>query len=207
MKPFSDPQAVAQYAEVPRRAVPGFPDLHRMVGILLAECAPIDARILVLGAGGGLELAAFAQAQAGWTFDGVDPAPAMLRLAERTLEPFGSRIRLHEGYIDIAPEGPFDAATCLLNLHFVDPEERRRTLAEVHRRLKPGAPFVVVHFSIPQSEGARAIWLNRYAAFQVTSGTAPDKAEAARSAVDAHLEILTPVNLILIHNIQINMLY
>ena len=128
---FADPQAVARYAEGPPRLVPGFDGLQRMAEVLIAERAPDDARLLVLGAGGGLELRAFAQARPGWTFDGVDPAAEMLRLAERTLGPLAARARLHEGYIDDAPEGPFDAATCLLTLHFVTPEARRRTLAAV----------------------------------------------------------------------------
>lgn len=30
-----------------------------------------------------------------------------------------ARVELHEGYIETAPEGPFDAATCLLILQFI----------------------------------------------------------------------------------------
>ena len=63
-KPFSDPKAVAVYAEGPPRMVPGFADMQRMCLLLLAEKAPDDARVLVLGAGGGLELKVFADAQA-----------------------------------------------------------------------------------------------------------------------------------------------
>jgi tRNA (cmo5U34)-methyltransferase len=188
---FADPAAVARYAEGPPRFVPGFADLHRMSGILLAERAPDNARVLVLGAGGGLELTAFATAQPGWSFDGVDPADAMLKLAARTLGPLASRARLHQGYIDDAPEGPFDAAVCLLTLHFLDADERRRTVAEVRRRLKPGAPFVVAHASFPLGEG-RARWVSRYAAFAIASGADPDRAECACVAVEAHLNILSP---------------
>jgi tRNA (cmo5U34)-methyltransferase len=148
--------------------------------------------VLVLGAGGGLELKAFAQAHPGSIFDGVDPASEMLKLAERILGPLASRATLHQGYIDDAPIGPFDAATCLLTLHFLALEERRRTAAEVHRRLEPGAPFVVAHLSVPQGEGERALWLSRYAAFVVASGIDPDKAANARAAIDAQLTILTP---------------
>ncbi|MGH7005877.1 MAG: class I SAM-dependent methyltransferase, partial [Alphaproteobacteria bacterium] len=152
MEAFSDPQTVARYAEGPPRVVPGFIDLQRMTTLLLAECAPDDARVLVLGAGGGLELNTFAQAHPGWSFDGVDPSAEMLKLAGQTLAPHAARIRLHKGYIDDAPEGPFDAATCLLTLHFVALDERRRMLTQIRRRLKPGAPFVVAHLSIPQAE-------------------------------------------------------
>lgn len=189
---FSDAQAVARYAEGPPRFVPGFTDLHRMAGLLLAERAPGQARVLVLGAGGGLEMKAFAEAQPDWTFDGVDPAAEMLKLARQTLGPHAARAQLHQGYIDDAPEGPFDAAACLLTLHFLAPAERRRTLAQIHRRLKPGAPFVAAHSSFPQQTDERARWLSRYAAFAIAAGAAPDKAENARAAIAARLETLTP---------------
>jgi tRNA (cmo5U34)-methyltransferase len=189
---FSDPDSVARYAEGPPRFVPGFADLHRMAELLLAERAPRQARVLVLGAGGGLELKAFADAQPEWTFDGVDPAAEMLKLAERTLGPYAARTRLHQGYIDDAPDGPFDAAACLLTLHFLAPAERRRTLAQIHRRLKPGAPFVAAHSSFPQHSDERMLWLSRYAAFAIASGAPPDKAENARAAIAARLEILDP---------------
>jgi tRNA (cmo5U34)-methyltransferase len=189
---FSNPEAVARYAEGPPRFVPGLAALHRMAALLLAERVPAEARVLVVGAGGGLELKAFAQAYPHWTFDGVDPAVEMLKLAERTLGPSASRARLIQGTIDDAPEGPFDAATCLLTLHFLPPDERRRTLAEIHRRLEPGAPFVAAHSSCPQGEGERALWLSRYAAFAVASGADPDQARSARAAVEAHLNILIP---------------
>ncbi|MGO4406038.1 class I SAM-dependent methyltransferase [Bosea sp. RAF48] len=190
MDAFSDPQAVARYAEGPPRLVPGFADLQRMVMLLLAERAPDDARVLVLGAGGGLEIKAFAEAQPGWRFDGVDPSAEMLDLARLTLGPLVARTDLHHGLIDIAPEGPFDAAACILTLHFVEREERLRTLGEVRRRLKPGAPFAVAHFSFPQ--GDRDLWLSRYAAFATASGIEASQAQKARSMIAARLPILAP---------------
>ncbi len=192
LAPFADPDAVAKYAEGPPRSVPGYDAMLSMATILLSERAPEQARMLVIGAGGGLELRAFARAHAGWTFDGVDPSAEMLRLAERTLGPHASRAHLHEGYVDCAPDGPFDGATCLLTFHFVSAEERRRIACEVRRRLAPGAPFVVAHFSIPDGEAERSLWLSRYAAFLVASGIEPRKAAAAPVAVAERLSILSP---------------
>lgn len=189
---FSDAQAVARYADGPPRIVPGFAHLLRMTTILLAERVPQDGRVLVVGAGGGLELKAFAEAHQHWRFDGVDPSAEMLKLADATLGPLASRVRLHSGYIDSAPDGPFDAATCLLTLHFIALEERRRTLLQIRRRLKSGAPFAVAHLSFPQSETERATWLTRYAAFAVASGVEPEKAEFARAKIAAELPILAP---------------
>jgi tRNA (cmo5U34)-methyltransferase len=163
-----------------------------MAMLLLAERSPDKARVLVLGAGGGLEIKSFAEAQSGWSFDGVDPSAEMLGLAKITLEPFASRTRLHQGLIDVAPDGPFDAATCLLTLHFVEPEERRRTLREIRRRLRPDAPFVVAHLSFPQGSGDRELWLSRYAAFATASGVERSKAENAGFMIGAKLPILSP---------------
>lgn len=190
MPSFSDPEAVARYAEGPARLVPGFEHLQRMAALLLAERVPQEGRVLVLGAGGGLELKAFATRHPGWRFDGVDPSAAMLDLARHTLGPLAARVRLHEGYIDAAPLGPFNGATCLLTLHFVPREARLRTLAEVRRRLAPGAPFVVAHHSIPPGE--KAVWLARYAAFATASGVPETQARAAAEAIEARLPILGP---------------
>ncbi len=193
-QPFSDPEAVARYTEGPPKIVPGYEGMLRMATLLLAERASAEARVLVLGAGGGLELKAFAEKHPGWSFDGVDPAPEMLKLAAQVLGPLAPRVTLHEGYIDSAPLEPFDAATCLLTFHFMTPRERRDALTEIHRRLRPGAPFVAAHLSIPQAGGEqeRALWLSRYAAFVVSSGVDPVKAENARAAIDAKLTLLTP---------------
>ncbi|OYD80444.1 class I SAM-dependent methyltransferase [Azospirillum brasilense] len=192
LKTFSDPDAVARYTEGPKRFVPGLDGLHRMTSVLLAEKAPRIARVLVLGAGGGLELKALADAHPHWRFVGVDPAAEMLRLAERTLGPHMDRVELVEGYIDDAPEGPFDAATCLLTLHFLAPPERERTVRQIHRRLVPGAPFVAAHGSFPQRPADRGLWLDRYAAYAVASGADPEQANAARNAVEASVQMLSP---------------
>ena len=189
---FTDQQAVATYAEGPPRMVPGWADMVRMADILLAERVPGDGRVLVVGAGGGLELKRFAETHPAWIFEGVDPAREMLDLARATLGPLGTRVRLFEGYVQDAEAGPFDGATCLLTLHFVDIEERRRMLGEIRRRLKPGAPFVLAHLSFSELPGERQVWLNRYAAFAASSGIDPAKAQAAATAVGERLSVISP---------------
>jgi tRNA (cmo5U34)-methyltransferase len=192
MDAFSDVQALARYVDSRARLVPAFADLQKMVRLLIAERAPDDARVLVVGAGGGLEIRAFAEAHAAWTFDGVDPSAEMLDLARATLGGFADRACLHHGLIDVAPVGPFHAATCLLTFHFIEPAERRRTLDEIRRRLAPGAPFAAAHLSFPQDVASRERWLARYAAFAVASGVEPAKAESGRAAVGERLAILAP---------------
>lgn len=189
---FSDPRAVAHYLEGLPRLVPGFSDLHRMAQVLLAERAPPDARVLVLGAGGGLELKAFADAQPGWIFDGVDPSPAMLELARDTIGEHASRIALHEGYVDAAPDGPFDAAACLLTMHFMPLCERRHALRAIRQRLHRGAPFVAAHMSFAQEEEERALWLARDEAYAIAAGAPLDEARHRREVIERVLPVLSP---------------
>ncbi|WP_454832647.1 class I SAM-dependent methyltransferase [Pseudoxanthomonas wuyuanensis] len=192
MSSFSDPQAVARYAEGPVRQVPGFHALQQMAALLLAESVPEDGHVLVLGAGGGLELKAFAGMQGGWRLLGIDPSAEMLKLATATLGPLASRVQLLEGYIDAAPEISFDGATCLLTLHFLPVQERLHTLRELRRRLKPGAPLIVAHHSFPQGQREKARWLERYAAFAMSSGIPWSNAKTAIDAIGARLPALSP---------------
>jgi tRNA (cmo5U34)-methyltransferase len=189
---FADAAAIASYADRTRRLVPGWDDLQKMAVLLVAERAPGDARILVVGAGGGAELDALARSHAGWRFVGVDPSAPMLELARATLGPRADRVEFHEGYVATAAAGPFDAATCLLTMHFVPREERLPTLREIRRRLKPGAPFVMAHMSFPQAAEERETWLSRYAAFAVASGVDADAARRAATAIGANLPLVAP---------------
>jgi tRNA (cmo5U34)-methyltransferase len=192
MSNFSNPDDVAAYAERVARHVPGLRDLHRMVGLLLAEKVPANGRLLVLGAGGGLELKALAEMQPTWRFDGVDPSIQMLDQARATLGELASRAVFHEGYIDDAPEGPFDGATCILTLHFLPEDERRRTLKEIHRRLKPDAPLVTMHHSFPNDEAGKDKWLARFAAFVEFSETGAPQVEINIKALKERLPVLSP---------------
>lgn len=190
---FADPATVARYAEGSRAAVPGFSAMHRIVDQLLAERVPDDGRVLVVGAGGGLELAHFARRHPDWTFDGVDPSAEMLRLAAETLGPHAGRAALHHGYVTDAPVGPFDGATCLLTLHFLPADERLATLREIRRRLRAGAPLLTFQHSVPAGE-ARTTWLARQARFAAGPDAPVDPQRVARSAATMaeRLPLLTP---------------
>lgn len=186
------PGASDDYAARVARHVPGLPDLHRMAGLLLAEHVPPDGRVLVLGAGGGLELRAFAQMQPGWRFDGVDPSATMIAQAHQILGDLSGRVSFHQGYIQDAPPGPFDGAACLLTLHFLPREDRLHTLRQMQARLRPGAPLVVAHHSFAQAGAARDLWLRRNAAFLVAGGVPAAQAEAGIAAMRDHLPALSP---------------
>lgn len=190
MQPFSDPAMVAGYAEGTPKKVPGFTDLHRMAMLLLAERAPGLADILVVGAGGGLEIKAFAEAQANWRFVGVDPSAEMLDLARHVLGPLQTRVQLEQGNVGMAPPGPFDGATCLLTLHFLAKDERLRTLRGIRQRLKPGAALVVAHHSYPRG-GDPCRWLSRSVAFASGSRIDAEQVSASAATMAERLSILS----------------
>lgn len=194
MSAFKDPAAIVNYADRAAQQVPGLRDLHRMMGILLAEHCGAKAEILVLGAGGGMELQALAEARPGWRFVGVDPSAAMLDVARDRLGPLQDRVTFCEGLIGDAPPGPFDGATCLLTLHFVPREDRLATLHALRTRLKPGAPLVMAHHSFPQDDVGKARWLGRFAEFGISNGVPEDQARRAITAIGNQLPVVAPAD-------------
>lgn len=190
--PFSNPDAVAQYTDNLVRQVPGVHALHQMASVLLAERVPPDGRVLVLGAGGGMELKAFAEAHPQWRLTGVDPSSEMLELATSTLGPLAPQANLVNGYIESVPETDFDGATCLLTLHFLSFEERLRALRELKRRLKPGAPLVIAHHSVPDDADEKLRWFRRWAAFISANGIPGDDAHSRADTIANRLPTLSP---------------
>jgi len=188
---FAEPATIASYAERTRRVVPGLDVMHRLVDQILSETAPDGARILVVGAGGGLEIDHLATHHPNWSFDGVDPSPQMLALARETIGENARRVNLHEGVAGCAPEGPFDGATCLLTLHFLSDEERIATLSEIRRRLLPAAPLLTFHHTA--SDGPDSLtWFQRYARYSPDPGTEPADVMRSAAAMSRRLPTLGP---------------
>lgn len=187
---FDDRAAVAGYHANLRRNVPGLTVLHRLTDQILSETVPDDGRVLVVGAGGGAELAYLARRHPAWRFDGVDPSESMLALARQRLGEHAGSTTLHRGYVDDAPLGPFDGATCLLTLHFLDVAARAYTLGQIRQRLRPGSPLLVFHHSVPPD--ARETWFMRSA--RHAAGAAPDDAQILErgSSMAAKLPALSP---------------
>src|SRR5262245_30020241 len=109
---FEDPEFVRRYAEGPGRFVPGYSIMQTMAAQLLREGMGAIGEVLVIGAGGGLELEAFARAEPNWRFAGVDPAAEMIAAGRRRMEVIGAsdRVRWTHGYVFDAPTSAFDGA-------------------------------------------------------------------------------------------------
>jgi len=187
---FKDAGHARTYADRPRKIIPGFDGLHRIMAQLLLETSP--ERTLVLGGGGGLELKTLISALPEGRFCAVDPAAEMIAQGRAYLGDPAS-VDWVEGYIFDAPEGPFDAATCLLTLHFVpDDGAKLETLKAIRARLKPNAPFVIAHLSIDKNDPASGRRFDRYLKFGSDSDMDPTVLKEAHERVRTHLNCVGP---------------
>lgn len=191
---FDDPDFVARYVEKgPPAFVPGHAGLLKLSAMLLAEQAPEDGHILVVGAGGGLDTRAFATEQPGWRFTGVDPAAQMLGLARLVLgDDINPRVDLIEGGVEAAPDGPFDGATLVLVLGLIpDDGSKLRLLKDIRRRLKPGAAFVLVDRCDDRDSPDFDRNVDRYVAYAVSNGVDPGTLKNARASQHGNAAMVT----------------
>jgi tRNA (cmo5U34)-methyltransferase len=185
-----DPGLSASYEQGPRWFVPGYDLSHALAAVLLRDQVGDRGRILVVGAGGGVELAKLAAACEGWSFVGADPSREMLEQARCKVETVGAsdRVSLVQGYVEDAPRERFDAATAFLCLNFVPDDGRRlAALREIHARLAAGAPFLLINGCSDMASPRFDRDLRLYAAWARQNG-AP--AEAIAGAVRMQRESL-----------------
>lgn len=143
---FDFPYGSAYEATV-RRAIPAHEHTMRMAAALLAARLPEQADVLVVGAGGGMELCELGALQPGWRLTGVDPSGQMVDIARDRVAQHGlsDRVTLVQGTADALPaDARFDASTCLMVMHMLpDTGAKAALLKPIAGRLRPGAPFIL----------------------------------------------------------------
>ncbi|MGQ0533732.1 MAG: class I SAM-dependent methyltransferase [Caulobacteraceae bacterium] len=165
-----------------------------MTSQIVAEAAP--GTVLVLGAGGGLEIEALSATSSEWRFVAVDPDETMLDAARERARECGadSRVAWVNGLIFDAPVVICDAATCLLTLHFVpDDGAKLATLRAVRERLRPGAPLLLTDVSLDRAAPDFELWLKRYHEFGVRGGLEPENMQDAIERIrDGKVHVISP---------------
>jgi len=189
----------SQYPETIAAKIPGYANLYEMgVKLLGAALDPThqgkghDAHLLIAGAGGGQELETFGAAEPQWTFTGVDPSPVMLERARRRIE--GSRIAARTQLVlgelkerseeRSEPAGDdflsldtreYDAAACMLVLHFVRGiEAKKQHLQAIADRLKPGAPLLFASLNADFDSTAYPIVMEAWRTHMLSQGIAEE---------------------------------
>lgn len=127
--------------------------------------APAQALALDLGCGPADVTRRFARAWPGWTFHGLDGAPAMLREGRRALDALpelAARITLIEGVLPdaVPPAMRYDIVFSNSLLHHLhDPQGLWRL---VRQYAAPGAPVFVTDLFRPDSADTARAFVSRY---------------------------------------------
>ena len=177
-----NPALTENYERAPRWFVPGYDVSHEIAAVLLRDRIGERGRILIVGTGGGVELSVFAHECEGWEFVAVDPSVEMLKRAQAKMESIGAlgRVSFIQGTVENAPLEPCDAATAFLCLNFIPNDGHRlNALREIHRRLKSGAPFLMINACTDKNSTRFEDDLRVYAAFARRRGAPADVVQRA----------------------------
>lgn len=146
------PMPVTEYEQSVKQVNVGYDLVMAITGCFLRALRQPELDLLVVGAGGGEEVARFLPENPGWRLTGVDPSRDMLALAQAKVERLGvcERSTLIQGRVaDLPAEARFGAATCLFVLHFLPDDEKLTLLREIAARLRSGAPLLLAAGSRP----------------------------------------------------------
>jgi demethylmenaquinone methyltransferase/2-methoxy-6-polyprenyl-1,4-benzoquinol methylase/phosphoethanolamine N-methyltransferase len=107
-------------------------------------------KVLDVGCGPGI-MTLLSAARVGATGEahGIDPSPAMIRLATEKAEKAGTSATFREGVIEALPyaDGSFDAVLSSLMLHHLPDDLRQTGFAEIARVLRPGGRLIAFDLS------------------------------------------------------------
>ncbi|ODV53823.1 class I SAM-dependent methyltransferase [Lysinibacillus fusiformis] len=136
-----------EYEKGIRRTLPSYEAMLRLIQTFYRSTLHEHADILVVGAGSGNEILQLADGRPHWSFTGIDPSESMLEIAKERLQSLPNDLSFYHGTLldTHLPAIKFDAASCVLVLHFIQSyEDKLSTLKEIWNHLQPGAPFVLV---------------------------------------------------------------
>jgi ubiquinone/menaquinone biosynthesis C-methylase UbiE len=119
--------------------------------------------VLEVGCGTGALLMLIRRERPGVDLVGLDPDPRALARARRKAQRVSASIRLDQGFADALPytDASFDRVlACFMLHHLNDVEEKRRSLAEMRRVLRPAGRLHLLDFTVP--DGGRAGLVGRW---------------------------------------------
>lgn len=152
--------AAIEYDDRITKLVPGYHILHEATASLLAAHYPQKASILVVGAGTGSEIITLSRINPHWEFVAVDLSQDMLDIASVRFhdEGISHRVSCFCGELSELRRVKFDAAICLLVMHFVQGlAEKKEFLREITLRLKQqGILFIADYMKFNQDQVAVA---------------------------------------------------
>lgn len=124
----------------------------------LAQVQPREM-VLDLGCGTGTLLETLLTMNPDASYVGVDPDPQVLAIAAAKLRHHLPAVQLLTGYGDHLPvaDGAVDVVVSTLTFHHLSDLDKRSTLAEVRRVLRPRGRLLLVDFGRPTSTAATVL--------------------------------------------------
>lgn len=118
-------------------------------------------RLLDVGCGTGTLLAEVKRRLPEVVVSGIDPDPAILRIAGQRLARRGCRAELQVARAEALPfpDAAFDVVVSTLVLHHLPTQAKHDALREIHRTLRPGGRFLLVDFGA--RPGRKVPWWQR----------------------------------------------
>ncbi|KAB8335666.1 class I SAM-dependent methyltransferase [Scytonema tolypothrichoides VB-61278] len=175
------------YEVAARSFIPGYESIFNMALALLSFSVSEQSHLLIVAAGGGMELTTFGKAQPHWQMTGVDPSAKMLAITQEKVAIHGlkNRVKLHQGLTHELPLTPlYDAATCILAMHFLPDDGAKLSLLQsISQRLKIGAKFILVDICEEKSSESFNDFLLAYKYHARHLGLSPEIVEEAATNV------------------------
>jgi len=172
---------VGEYERTVKAVNVGYELVVTLTHCFLRSLRRSDLELLVIGAGGGIEIEQFLPSNLGWRITGVDPSEDMLGLARAKAERLAvsDRVSLVRGTVESLPtDARFDAATCLFVLHFLPDTGKSALLRQTAARLRPHAQLLVASGARVDETSLRDEFLGAWQQHGELSGMAADQMAA-----------------------------
>ncbi|MGE5813376.1 MAG: class I SAM-dependent methyltransferase [Acidobacteriota bacterium] len=187
----------ADYERTVKAVNTGYDLLFTLVYCFLRALRDPELDLLVVGAGGGMEIERFLPDNPAWRLTGVDPSQPMLALAQARAEARGvaSRTTLLPGSVeDLPAERRFSAATCVFVLHFLPDDQKLALLRATANRLRPEAPLLVASAARVDDQSLRDDFLGAWQQHGELMGLPPERMAATIEQLLAQHASLTSID-------------